>query len=296
MDLKSRTETISVIVPTRNRPEWLRRLWQSAKDTASVMPEFCTYIDDDDVLSVPVCEELGIKYRQGPKKVYTQNYNEAVEVATGSIMFDVADDFILREKDWDLKVISEFDKVDDKLILVHGFDGTEGAENATHFFVHRRWVETLGYLFPPYFRWANADVWMTRVAKMIGRQVYLPITLAEHMHLCQGKAVVDSTYSEASDRIRKYAWADIAGYHSLEDRRSDIEADAQKLREAIEYYAKNHRHDDHTSSNRSTAAVCEEKGMDSSSSRGQEDSYKLESTGGSVPKPLRPRFTRQRTI
>lgn len=231
-------ETISVICPTRNRPEWLRRLWQSAKDTASVMPEFCTYIDDDDNLSVPVCLELGINYRQGPQKVYTQNYNEAMVTSTGSILFDVADDFIFREKDWDLKVISEFEKWYDKLILVHGYDGAEGAENATHFFVHRRWVETLGYLFPPYFRWANADVWMTKVAKLIGRQVYLPTMLVEHMHLCRGKAPVDSTYAEASDRIKKYAWADVDGYHSLEDRKADIEADAEKLRKAIEAYAK----------------------------------------------------------
>lgn len=286
-------ETISVVCPTRNRPEWLRRLWQSAKDTASVMPEFCTYIDDDDTFSVPICKELGIKYRQGPPKVYTQNYNEAYVLATGSIAFDVADDFIFREKNWDLKVIAEFDKTDDKLIFVHGFDGTEGAENATHFFVHRRWVETLGYLFPPYFRWANADVWMTRVAKLIGRQVYLPITLAEHMHLCQGKALADKTYTEASERIRKYAWADIAGYHSLADREADIQADAQKLREAIQQYAKIHLHDDNTPANGSNEAICKERGVDASSSGGPEDSNKkLEPTRSTIPKPLRPRFIR----
>lgn len=235
-------ETISIICPTRNRPEWLRRLWQSAKDTASVMPEFCTYIDDDDTQSVPVCQELGIKYRQGEQKVYTQNYNEAMVPATGSVLFDVADDFVFREKGWDLKVIAEFDKVEDKLIFVHGYDGAEGPENATHFFVHRRWVEALGYLFPPYFRWANADVWMTRVAKMVGRQVYLDTMLVEHMHLCRGKAPADRTYVEASERIRKYAWADIAGYPSLDYRKAEIEADAEKIRKAIERYAKDHCH------------------------------------------------------
>lgn len=229
-------ETISVIVPTRNRPERLRALWQSAKDTASSMPEFCTYIDEDDTVSVPVCEELGIKYRQGSRKVYTQNYNEAAVLATGSIFFDVADDFLFREKDWDLKVIAEFDKVPDKIILVHGYDGSEGPENATHFFVHRRWVDALGYLFPPYFRWANADVWMTRVAKMINRQVYLPTMLVEHMHCRDGKAPVDSTYIEASESIKKYAWADVAGYHSLEDRAADIREDAKKLLEAIKVW------------------------------------------------------------
>lgn len=285
-------ETISVVCPTRNRPELLRRLWQSAKDTASVMPEFCTYIDNDDVLSVPVCQELGIKYRQGAPKVYTQNYNEAAVSATGSIFFDVADDFIFREKDWDLKVIAEFDKSDDKLILVHGFDGTEGPENATHFFVHRHWVDTLGYLFPPYFRWANADVWMTRVAKMIGRQVYLEVILAEHMHLCQGKAKIDSTYAEASDRIRKYAWADIADYHSLAERKADIEADAEKLRKAIKFYAENHRYDDHKFTNGSNEEIRCEGRVDPGSSRGQENTIKLEPAGSNLSRPLRTRFVR----
>jgi len=231
------SETISVICPTRNRPERLRTFWQSAKDTASVMPEFCTYVDDDDVLSVPVCKELGIKYRQGSRKVYTQNYNEAMVTSTGSILFDVADDFIFREKDWDLKVVAEFNKVDDKIILVHGWDGAEGAENATHFFVHRRWVDALGYLFPPYFRWANADVWMTKVAKLINRQVYLDTMLVEHMHLRRG-APADSTYIEAAEAIKTYAWANVAGYHSLADREADIQADAEKLRKAIEKWSK----------------------------------------------------------
>jgi len=285
-------ETISVICPTRNRPERLRTFWQSAKDTASVMPEFCTYIDEDDTLSVPVCRELGIKYRQGPPKVYTQNYNEAAVSATGSIFFDVADDFIFREKDWDLKVIAEFDKSEDKLIFVHGFDGTEGAENATHFFVHRHWVETLGYLFPPYFRWANADVWMTRVAKMIGRQVYLNVILAEHMHLCQGKAKIDSTYAEASDRIRKYAWADIAGYHSLDDRKADIEADAEKLRKAIAFYAENHCYNHNQPANGSNATICTERRVDLSGSRGHENTNELVPPRSRISKPLRSRFVR----
>lgn len=284
-------ETISVVVPTRNRPEWIRRLWQSAKDTASDMPEFCTYIDDDDKLSVPVCKELGIKYKQGPQKVYTQNYNEAASLATGSILFDVADDFIFRELHWDYKVINEFTKVDDKLILVHGFDGTEGSENATHFFVHKHWVNTLGYLFPPYFRWANADVWMTKVAKAIGRQVYIPTMLVEHMHLCQGKATADGTYKEASERIRKYAWADIRGYHSLDECKADIEADAEKLRKAIDFYEKNHSYDNYKPTNGGDVSLCCEGRVDIGSSRGPEDS-KLEPAKHSVPKPLRPRFIR----
>ena len=285
-------ETISIICPTRNRPEWLHRLWQSAKDTASVMPEFCTYIDDDDTQSVPVCQELGIKYRQGEQKVYTQNYNEAMVPATGSVLFDVADDFVFREKGWDLKVIAEFDKVEDKIILVHGFDGVEGPENATHFFVHRRWVNALGYLFPPYFRWANADVWMTRVAKALDRQVYLPYIIVEHFRCWGGRAPADQTAHEQEATIRKHAWADVAGYHSLDDRKADIEADIEKLRKAIVQYDKNHCYNNDPLPNGSNEEVRCEGRVDPSSSRGQENAVKLEPAGSSILRPLRTRFVR----
>jgi glycosyltransferase involved in cell wall biosynthesis len=286
-------ETISVIVPTRNRPEWVRRLWESAKDTASVMPEFCTYIDDDDVLSIPICEELDIKYRQGPRRVYTQNYNEAAVLSTGSILFDVADDFVFREKNWDLKIIAEFDKVRDKLILVHGFDGTEGTENATHFFVHRRWVNALGYLFPPYFRWANADVWMTKVANMVGRKVYLPYMIVEHFRCWGGLAPADSTFREQEENIRKYAWADIEGFHSLEDRKVDIERDAWKIEEAIKYYAEEgHSDNDYKPSNRGFEEVCKQRRLEVSSSGGSENTQRLEPSRSTISKPLRARFVR----
>jgi hypothetical protein len=231
------SEIISVVFPTRNRPEWLRRIWQSAKDTAKVMPEFAVYVDHDDSLSVPVCQELGIKYRQGPKHLYTENYNQALESATGSIILEAADDFVFRANGWDQKIIAEFDKVPDKIILVHGWDGKEGKENATHFAVHRRWIDTLGYLFPGYFRWANADVFLTRVANLIDRHVYLDEMLLEHLHLSRG-APADSTYLEAVETIKTYAWADVAGYHSLADREADIQADAAKLRKAIEKWSK----------------------------------------------------------
>jgi hypothetical protein len=61
--------------------------------------------------------------------------------------------------------------------------------------------------------------------------------LVEHMHLRRG-APADSTYIEAAEAIKTYAWADVAGYHSLADREADIQADAEKLRKAIEKWSK----------------------------------------------------------
>ena len=42
------------------------------------------------VISVPVCQELGVKYCQGPRTIYAQNFNEAYVLSTGNIIGEIA--------------------------------------------------------------------------------------------------------------------------------------------------------------------------------------------------------------
>ena len=42
----------------------------------------------------------------------------------------------------------------------------------THGFLHRNWVETVGYFVPPYFSSDFNDTWLNEVADMIGRKIY----------------------------------------------------------------------------------------------------------------------------
>ena len=94
----------------------------------------------------------------------------------------------------------EFQRVPDKIVLVHGRDGIQDAGLATMGFVHRRWVETLGYLCPPYFSCDYNDLWLTEVADALHRRVFLPDVLVEHMHPVVGKAPLDTTHQERLNR------------------------------------------------------------------------------------------------
>jgi glycosyltransferase involved in cell wall biosynthesis len=142
---------ISIVFPTRNRPDNLKNLWGSIIRTASVLPEVVIYVDDDDQLSVPIAKELGFTYVQASRHILSQCYNEAAKLASGDILMFAGDDILFREKDWDLKVMSEFDKYEDKIAFVYGNDGHRTDELGTHGFIHRNCMIVVGYLLPPYF-------------------------------------------------------------------------------------------------------------------------------------------------
>jgi glycosyltransferase involved in cell wall biosynthesis len=196
-------EKVSIILPTRNRPENLRRLYQSIKDTACVLPEIVVYIDNDDMVSVPVAQELGIKYIQGVRRPLPQCYNEAAALATGDVLMFAGDDVIFRTKGWDDLVLSEFAKYDDKILFVYGDDGHYSGNLGTHGFIHRKWMDTVGYLVPPYFEVWYVDTWITDVAVSLNRRVYLPSLFIEHMHVVFGKAENDATYEDAVPKQSK---------------------------------------------------------------------------------------------
>ncbi len=77
---------------------------------------------------------------------------------------------------------------------------TNFPELATHGFLHRRWVDTVGYFLPPLFSCDWNDVWISEVAQQIGRAVPLPGVVIEHQHHSFGKRDKDVTDSEREQR------------------------------------------------------------------------------------------------
>ena len=214
---------ISVIIPTRKRIIELARAVQSIRDTSKPgAVEAVCYVDEDDTDSVAACRRLGVKTKVGPRlRNITQCWNECVELAEGDILCQGNDDIVFRTPGWDRIVEEEFKKFDDKVLMVHGNDaGGQQDKFGPHPFVHRRWVETLGYFIPPYFSSDFGDTWLNDLANALGRRRYLPFVV-EHMHFLYGKATIDDTTRERLKRhdednvVKKYE--DLAG-----ERQNDI--------------------------------------------------------------------------
>jgi hypothetical protein len=203
----------------------------SAQRTAKGELEFIFYIDDDDAASYDMAERLGADSIVGPRIILSEMWNACWMKAHSDVFMHCGDDIVFRSEGWDSHVLDAFARVPDKIVLVHGRDGYQDANLATHGFYHRRWTEATGYLVPPYFSSDYNDLWWTEVADMISRRTYLHHVFTEHMHPVVGKGTWDQTHNE---RLARHQQDNVqAIYNSKTHERLE---DANKLRAAIAAY------------------------------------------------------------
>lgn len=224
MILSENSDLISILVPTRNRPENVIRLINSAV-TNSNNPknlEFIFYVDDDDKSFPDLDSTIKTKIVYGPRMWLSIMQNILYANASGDILMYAADDIEFQSKDWDIRIKQEFEKYNDKILLVFGNDkGTHGEKIATHGFLHRRWIETLGVFAAP-MRLSLSDQWHTENARQIGRLVYLPDLVIKHIHYRQGEkeAFFDNTYKDVY--LQSNSWRPAITYKKLKrERRID---------------------------------------------------------------------------
>ena len=218
---------ISVLCPTRNRPDNVRRLYSSALETAFSEVELVFYVDDDAPGSIPDEPRLwsGVTVVTGPRIVLSDMWNKCMEQASADILMVCADDIVFRTKGWDEAVTGEFRRYPDKILLAYGDDLIHGEKLSSHGFVHRNWTDAVGYITPPWFSSDYGDAWLYEVAGMIGRRRFLPGVITEHLHPSVGKGEWDESHRERLERGRRDNVAGI--WASLAAR---MEQDAEKLR------------------------------------------------------------------
>lgn len=170
--------------------------------TAAGEVEVIFYVDDDDPTGdlVRSGESNDVHVITGPRILLSECWNRCAEQARYDVLMQCCDETVFRTDDWDRFVLAEFQKVPDKIVLVHGRDGIQDAGLATLGFVHRRWVDTVGYLCPPYFSCDYNDLWLTEVADALHRRVFLVNVYTEHMHPVAHKAPLDTTHQQRLSR------------------------------------------------------------------------------------------------
>ena len=199
---------ISLLVPTRNRPDNLRRLHKSIKESVDDLQdiEICFCVDEDDDVSLPIITEIAqdittqcIQGEPAPNVRVPIWFleNSLQKQATGPIFMFSSDDIMYRTKGWDTIVKKKFDQFEDKIALVYGPDGfqTGKVPVCTHGFLHQHWIDVVGYLMPSHFNVGYCDTWITEIAEAVGRRIYVPEMYIEHIHPAAGKASWDSTYT-----------------------------------------------------------------------------------------------------
>lgn len=206
MEEDAREYRIALLVPTRKRPEGVKRLLKSIEDTVDNKDLVTSYfyVDEDDFDTIKLLKAIkkrnsyNIEYLIGPRIILSEMVNKLYPLTSEFILFFGADDIVFRTKGWDTILQAGVHGVPDGIGLFYGNDlvTTQHAPNfATHPIITREWVNVVGYVSPPYFSCDYADTWLNDIADRSGRKFPLPF-INEHMHPTVGKANYDSTYAE----------------------------------------------------------------------------------------------------
>lgn len=198
---------ISFLLPTRGRPAQLTRLLLSLAQTCKGDWDLVAYVDEDDPETLTVLPKAGtsdrIKFVVGPRIILTDTWNKCLPLAKGDIFLQCNDDVVFRTPGFDLMVEGAFAQCHDKILMVYGDDvGMHRGKFGPHPFVHRRWVEEMGWFIPPYFWSEYGDWWINEIFRGVDRARFLPF-VAEHMHYEFGKAEFDRTYRDRVDNHKR---------------------------------------------------------------------------------------------
>jgi len=205
------TGSISIILPTKNRPKQLVDMINSCltKSDKPDLIDFILYVDHNDKsLKIPGRLSSKVKIITGAKAWLSIMYNTASTQASGEILMYGSDDIIFISQGWDTSVRKAFSKLNNGFGLVFPNDlSTYQGKLATHGFITRKWVDTFGYFLPPYFPDVYTDTWLTKLAEELNCLVYLENVIIEHNQYRQNKSEFDQTYRERipSTRIRRPA-------------------------------------------------------------------------------------------
>ncbi len=204
---------ITVLVPSRGRPELARRLrdtWNRTKRMQTTKIRF--YLNDDDPHLNHYKQLINREeYTVGPDQATCFSWNLLAHSAISrgdQYCMLVGDDAQFETEGWDQKIVDFYNNYEkkDKILYVCPRD-TTGKENlkwrrltgklnvtmtedfrnrpykvdkfpspvgCAHFVLHRNWIQTLGYFLPPQFWHWCIDSWLTKLAIRLGRCYVLP--------------------------------------------------------------------------------------------------------------------------
>jgi hypothetical protein len=194
---------ISVLAPSRGRPAIFARMLDSLYATCAnpCGIEVISYLDVDDPTAPgyrPANKYL--TYIIGPRVIFSDLWNQCYLRARGDILMHAGDDQLFDTPAWDELIENAYLSCPDRILMVHGSDLQHCDRFGAILCLSRRWVDTVGYVVPPYFVGDGPDNWINDTANALGRRLYLPYVI-RHLNPIWNTAPDDATYAER--RVRE---------------------------------------------------------------------------------------------
>ena len=239
------TSDLLVVLPTRGRPESVRRFLDGFAATARLPADLAIVADGDDeatleVLASPPWGNRGtcgaaelrppwLKVYALPRAPTAAKVNHAAmpgALTHRAVMF-LGDDNVFVTEGWDRAVMDALDGMGGGMVYVNDLGERENII-ACNWAVSSAAILALGYLDYPGCSHYCVDNVLWEIFGALDRRRYLPDVIIEHRHPLFGKAPEDALYSEtgvkwwASDHAVLERW-----------REHEKEKDIERVREAL---------------------------------------------------------------
>lgn len=197
---------LTMIVPTRGRPDNLRQLWAAWRATSSSYSQLVAAIDTDDPEHDQywrVRDEIGddphFKMITGPRLRLGPTLDLAArEAADRSFAVGfLGDDHRPRTVGWDTAYLAELRRLGTG--IVYGDDLIQGPNLPTQVAMTSDIVLATGHMLPPGLIHLYVDNAWKSLGEALGALTYLPQVVVEHCHPIAGTAAWDDGYREVND-------------------------------------------------------------------------------------------------
>jgi hypothetical protein len=209
-----KTPKLALLVPTRERLNLKLTLISSIITTVKDINNVTLYlgVDKDDptrdttykiAAAIPFVKVIDVE-PMGKQTNIHKIWNQLANVADEEIIAMVGDDMIFKTKDWDEKILTEFNSQNlppDKIKLVYCWDGQRNGDLAVNAFVHREYMKyTGGRFLAEEFLLNWADQWLHQVFTAVGRIKYLDDVEIFHNHWVFKGREIDNTAKRMMER------------------------------------------------------------------------------------------------
>jgi glycosyltransferase involved in cell wall biosynthesis len=193
---------ISLVMPTRERPKWVERYFQSVVDHTSNLEnvEVVLYIDDDDSTSKDLdCNQFRVVKIIGPRLTMGAYNTICMKKSEGDIIVLQNDDMVIRTDGWDEILLNFHNQYDDGIYLAYPNDLYMKEKLSVAPVISRRTCELLGDPFPePYLGgfidYHIFDIFIRLKRLGFDRFCFIENLIIEHLHYRFGKSEYDKTY------------------------------------------------------------------------------------------------------
>lgn len=192
---------LTVYVPTRGRPGNALRLQEQFYKTCTLNTRVVFILSEDDV-SLLKYQNLYFSRIVKPERYgfvdplnagYLMDRKETYSYAVGFM----GDDHLPRTTGWDERAVAALKSMGAG--LVYGNDKLQEHRIPTHIFMTSDIPLALGFMTLPRLQHLYADNFWLDLGNGLGRIMYLPDVIIEHLHPAAGKAAHDAGYQFSGD-------------------------------------------------------------------------------------------------